>query len=168
MIDRPRKRSLAIALLVGVGVGCVCVVGAMALMIRAARHATEVEHVEEGESTVRELALRVEASCSGPFVVRGIDSAPRGLPGPAGPTPPLRGREKRLGEWGPEWSAIGFALADPTYFSYSIVREGPDILVVRAEADIDADGIRSRFESRCIWDGHSCACGDVTIENGLE
>lgn len=88
----------------------------------------------------------------------------RQLPPASGPVPSeVPGDHKLMGDTSqyPGFVAIGFTLPEPVHYQYSIVPDGADVLL-RAEGDLDADGIRSRYEARC---NASCEC---TMEPPVE
>lgn len=71
------------------------------------------------------------------------------LPTRAGPLPAVPSRDAQVVDFttDPVFVQLGFTPADPLYYSYSIVpTEDANVVILRAEGDLDGDGERSRFE----------------------
>lgn len=76
----------------------------------------------------------------------------QGLPPSVGPSPNGAPGKRALAwvdEPGSVWQQIGFRPANATFFTYQVVADrAAGTLVLRAEGDVDGDGVRSRYEIR--------------------
>lgn len=76
----------------------------------------------------------------------------QGLPPSVGPSPNGAPGKRALiwvDEPGSVWQRIGFRPANATFFVYQIVSDRQaGTLVLRAEGDVDGDGVRGRYEIR--------------------
>lgn len=111
----------------------------------------------------------------------------RCLPAPAGPTPASPTAEAHhVDFFAPTalgyatWEALGFQPIRPIRYSYSFLppeagcelgAPGSDQpIIFRAEGDLDADGVRSRFELRSIpmLDGELRPLGELHVDQRVE
>lgn len=134
---------------------CCCVgVGAAVAVPMFIRYVKSAK-AEEARANVEALRQGVATYCT----QRGS------LPGAAGPLPDdAPGQEKRMFPFDPAFTDVGFAPSGPVLYSYSLV---PDVdgLVIRIEGDIDGDGMRSSYVSRCHT---NCVCEPVVETDSLE
>jgi hypothetical protein len=125
-------------------------------------------------------AKTVEARTNVAMIVRGVESycaaeraSPTGavtneLPPALAPTLASPGPEAQITTLAPGWADVGFSVADPLRYAYSIERPSGTIAVVVAEGDLNGNGLRSRFESTCTLAGTSCTCTPVSATDELE
>lgn len=140
---------IVLAVLGGIGcLGCAGVVVVMVMMgniwTRTAASAKSWEAETEGQT----LALAVERYCR----------ETGQLPGAAGPVPPTPGgATKQIGDFAadPTFAELGFSIADPVYYTYSLVPAGTDTVRVVVNGDLDEDGTQSTFGWTC---GTDCVC----------
>ncbi len=77
------------------------------------------------------------------------------------------------------WRALGFAPQDPTRYRYALepveagcdlaLAERPYLLSIRAEGDLDGDGVLSRFERRAtVREGELVPFGVLVIDQHVE
>ena len=115
----------------------------------------------EASTNIMILARGAESYCNdglnGGYPVAPAGPLPAGIPGSVKVTAPFASE--------PTFSALGFAPADPVYYSYSAVPDGAGGLKLIANGDLDDDGVLSTFESHC---DPSCRCSPVHVVNELE
>jgi len=156
------NKGLIIAVVVGAALvfGCICAGVLSAVAIPAFTNYTRRAKTTEATGNLRSLALLEQQYCEehGNWLV------------PAGPVPVTPSALKQVADFAsdPAFTQLGFAPADPIYYSYSIVRDdsatgGIEIIV---RGDLDGDGMTSTFAVTC---GSGCTC-ELTprIENELE
>jgi Tfp pilus assembly protein PilE len=161
--DERRRAGLTlveVALIVSIlGVACAVAVPTFIRSVRTSK-------VAEASSELQRMQLRAVAYYSTPQPV-GEGKRLRCLPNAAGPTPALPSTEPVEVQFSaPEtpgaatWAALGYEPEGPVRYSYSflpamtgcaqrspVASDGP-VLTLRAEGDLDGDGLLSRFERR--------------------
>lgn len=151
MADKKSSKVWIIVLAVLGGIGCLgCVgVGAVMLMMggiwsQSAAVAKSLEAQDQGQA----LAFAVERYCR----ERGS------LPPAAGPVPPAPGgATTQLADFSadPTFTELGFSIADPIYYSYSIEPAGAGSVRVVVHGDLDEDRTLSTFAWTCT---SGCTC----------
>jgi len=159
----PKKsKGLIIAVVVGAAlvVGCICTGILSAIAIPAFINYTRRAKTVEATGNLRSLARLEQRYCEehGNWLV------------PAGPVPVTPTALKQLGDFAsdPAFTLLGFAPADPIYYSYSIVRDDSATggIEIIARGDLDGDGMTSTFAVTC---GSGCVCVYTPrIENEVE
>lgn len=138
----PRRSSRAMIVIIAVGVALAILVGIGAYAVRSYTRA--MQHTMQG-GEVRIIAGYVE---------RHYEAAHDLCP-TAAPVPP--NFEQVLGQYytvtdrdwnDPGWSCLGYETRGTLPWQLRYERTGPDTFAVSAEADRDADGIRSRFRQQ--------------------
>ena len=155
------KILIALGVLFGLGIPCCGITSAIAIpafvgYVRRSKTA-------EARANVAAIALGVESYCTSESA-----AGAQGFPPAAGPTRAFPDAAREVFMGGSEWASVGFTPVEPLYYSYSMGPDGPGVFVVLAEGDLDGDGARSRFESRCTLDVAGCACGPVIATDELE
>lgn len=107
----------------------------------------ETEHMEGGEVTSGVLP---------PAAARAPAQVPCG--------------EQVMWSGGPEWDALGFAPADPLYYSYEYEPDADGAgFTVRAIGDLDCDQTQSRIELRAtVTDGRADCSGQLDVTDEYE
>jgi len=158
--DGEKKAALGVSMGVMAVGGCILlfICGGVGAAIAIPAFVTYVKRSKTEEARTSLLAMESGAQS---YCLRN-----RGYPPSAGPKPAVPGDQKQMvTDWNdPGFVDLGFAPADPLYYSYSTVHEGGS-LRLRAEGDLDGDGVRSTFEVTC---DPECSCGDIYEENELE
>ncbi len=154
------KRTLWIVLALA-GAGCLvipCIGIVSAIAIPAYIGYIRRSKAAEATSNLRVMQAGFEQYCA----------TGHRLPPAAGPVPTTPGQQKQTAAFGgePGFAALSFAPAEPVYFSYSIVAEGPESVALVAEGDLDGDTIRSRFATKCH--AATCRCDPMTIDAEME
>lgn len=160
----PKKKNrgiviaIAVVVLALLAVPCVGVLAAIAIpaFIGYVRRAK----VAEATSNLRLLAQLEQTYCvdHGNWLV------------PAGPVPATPSSAKQLADFAsdPAFTQLGFAPADPVYYSYMIVRDSSTTggIEIIARGDLDGDGVLSTFSVTC---SSGCSCASTPrIENEVE
>lgn len=114
----------------------------------------------EATTNLRSLALLEQQYCEehGNWLV------------PAGPVPATPSSFKQLANFAsdPTFSQLGFAPADPVYYSYMIVRDAGTAggIELIARGDLDDDGVLSSFSVTC---SSGCSCESTPrVEDEVE
>lgn len=162
----PKRGKLAITVVVliaamGACVPCIGVVAAIAIpnfisYVRRAKTAEATANVRAITSGVVSAYEMERVSIDGSAISHVLPSA---LPA----TPAIPGRQRQA--WpaiaDPGWATLGFAPAEPVYYSYEYTPDADGRgFVVRARGDLDGDGTLSSFETR----GRVDASGELVID----
>jgi type II secretory pathway pseudopilin PulG len=155
------KAPLIIGVLVGVLFVVPCCIGSIAAFaIPAFVNYTRRAKTTEATSNLRSLALLEQQYCEehGNWLV------------PAGPVPATPSSFKQLADFAsdPTFTQLGFAPADPVYYSYMIVRDASTTggIELIARGDLDDDGVLSSFAVTC---SSGCSCESTPrVENDVE
>lgn len=85
----------------------------------------------------------------------------------AGPLPLTPGSQRQPAVFGadPGFAALGFTGTEAVYFRYTVASESDGSVAIRAEGDLDGDGVLSRYEIQC---SPTCACGALQSQDELE
>jgi len=167
----PNDRAMGIAALclmpltffAGVGMAAAIAIPSFVKYTRSAK-------VSEARMQVRSLALGVvgayqqeRAGPEGPVV----HVLPESLP--LTPGAPTCGRHAWPADAPSGFGAIGFAPADPLYYSYEL-EVAPDrrSFVARAVGDLDCDGVTSSFELPGTVAGDEIVLGSLRVANEME
>lgn len=158
------KKHSPAAIILAVVAGCFglfCVVSIVAaIAIPAFVRYVKRSKTAEAEMNVRALVVGAQLLCE--------DDLQPGYPTvPAGPLPARPSSMTQAPGFAadPTFAALGFTPIDPVYYSYSVVPDGVGGLTLRANGDLDDDGVLSTFESNC---DASCACSPIHVVNELE
>lgn len=150
---------IAVVVLAAVLVMCVAFIGVLA----AIAIPSFVGYMRRAKTTEATANLRTLAASEASY----IESGQR-IVTSAGPLPASPGQTKQLAAFAsdPGFSALGFAPSDPVYYSYSIVPDPvtPGGAILRAQGDLDGDGLLSTFEIRCSRDAICDRTPSVTNE----
>jgi len=160
----PKKKNtgviIAVVVVAALVVGCFCTGILSAIAIPAFTGYIRRAKTVEATSNLRSLARLEQRYCEehGNWLV------------PAGPVPVTPTALKQLGDFAsdPAFTELGFAPADPIYYSYSIVRDDSATggIEIIARGDLDGDGVTSTFAVTC---GSGCTCAsNPFMENELE
>ncbi len=149
--------------LLQVAVGIAIAGSLLAAFVPAFARELRLSKVAEASRELERIHLRAAAYFAAPHVVDGV-TRERCLPVAAGPTPVAPTVEAHPVAFGADgierdgWRAIGFEIAEPIRYSYSLTPvasgcdlrspDGTYILSYRAEGDLDGDGERALFERR--------------------
>lgn len=142
------------------GVAAALAVNAVKKYVASAKTAEAKHHVG---ALARELRAYAERRPTG-----------KSFPKSAPPTPakPPAGTKVALGPdaWKhPTWKALGFAPTEPLYYSYRIVTTtAGQRAEVRAEGDLDGDGVLSRFSVRLRIEKNAVEVEPLEIADELE
>jgi hypothetical protein len=160
-LPAPKKSRalLVVGIVVGLLVLCCCPMGILAgIAVPSFQQYIRRAKSTEARSELASLASAEEQWCLVHLSpLAGAGPLPAGAPGP----------EKQVGSFqlDPIFSQLGYEPYGPLYYQYSIVDEGAGGVVIRAEGDLDGDGVRSRFERRCT----GCDCSaPLVVTDELE
>jgi len=148
------KLLIGCAVLVPLLVCCVGVLSATA--IPAFLGYTLRAKTAEAAANLRQLSTASTARCQ-----QGQASSS------AGPLPAMPGADKQLADFSadPGFAALGFDPMAPVYYRYTVLPQADGTTAIRAEGDLDGDGVLSLFEVTCA---PSCECSQMYVENELE
>lgn len=136
----------------------------LATIIPTFLRSVRLSKISEASAELQRMHASIAAYYARPQIV-GDRKLMRCLPEPAGPTPALPTHDPQPVQFGaPEtpgsstWRAIGYEPEGPVRYRYSLLPSSPGcmirparqgnvpLLTLRAEGDLDSDGVLSRFE----------------------
>lgn len=152
-----KKRAPTILWIAIAGGGCLMLVACTGILAAIAIPAfvsyTQKAKSAEARANLGELSYAVESHCR----LTGR------LPDQAGPVPPRPSDRKQIGDFSadPVFAELGFAPADPVYYSYGIRPGLAGHVTLYAHGDLDGDGIVGAQTWTCGVADCTCAADHV-------